>query len=141
MLSSASLGIPQNPLYPEGHVLPCIASLHVAVSVGACFVELSINCQVLLSASQQLEHLQALPLLPTWGHTGSVQQGDAKGAGAGPLCSAGHSIRAASEPPPFLQVIQSVSPNCRGESCACLFPQSFPPCDTKTLAPSQDTAH
>ena len=140
-VSSASLGIPQNPLYLEGHVLPRIASLHVPVSVGACFVELSVNCQVLLLASQQPEQPQALPLLPTQGHTGSVWQGDAQGARAGPLCSAGHSIGAASEPPPFLRVIRSVSPNCRGESPACLFPQSFTPCDAETLVPPQDTAH
>lgn len=138
MVSSASLSIPQNPFYPEGHVLLHITSLHVPVSVDACFTELSVNCQVLPLASWQPKHLQALPLLPA---QGTVQQGDAQGAGAGPLCDARDSTGAASEPLRFLRVIRPVLPNCWGESPASLFPQSFPPCSADTLVHPQDTTH
>lgn len=32
-------------------------------------------------------------------------------------------------------------PICHGASPACIFPQSFPPCDTKAVVPPQDTSH
>lgn len=130
MVWSASWGVPQNSIYPEGHVSLCLTFLHVPVSAGACFVELSIKCQVLLSASQQPKHLWALPLLPTQDHPGSVQQGDALGTGAGPLCDGRYRI---SELSPFLQVVQSVLLNCCSESAACVL-QSFPRCNSETCA-------